>query len=68
MGIVAVLVIVLLVFFIVRVSHHRIVAGETCVSEKPASAENSAMKILNERYAKGEITDEEYKNKKSNIL
>ena len=28
---------------------------------------NSALSILDERYAKGEISDEEYKNKKMNI-
>ncbi|MGO1470682.1 MAG: SHOCT domain-containing protein [Tissierella sp.] len=28
---------------------------------------NSALEILNERYAKGEINDEEYKKKKENL-
>lgn len=31
------------------------------------TAGNSALNILNERYAKGEISEEEYKNKKAEI-
>ena len=30
-------------------------------------SENSAVKILDERYAKGELSDEEYKAKKANL-
>lgn len=31
------------------------------------AVENGALNILNERYAKGEITEEEYKRKKADI-
>lgn len=38
-------------------------------SDKPHNqiAQNNALNILNERYAKGELTEEEYRNKKKQI-
>jgi putative membrane protein len=52
---VAVLGVVLLVHYL-RKSHHNL----------PVSNSN-ALNILNERYAKGEISDEEYKKKKADM-
>jgi putative membrane protein len=42
------------------------VTGNMHKIEVPAA--NQALLILKERYAKGEITDEEYKSKKAEIL
>lgn len=59
MGIIAVLVIVALVKYIQRSSR-----GHTSSNLNI----NNALSILNERYAKGEISDEEYQKKKTEIL
>lgn len=58
MGIIAVLVIVALVKYIQRSSW----------SHKSSNINNNALSILNERYAKSEISDEEYQKKKTEIL
>jgi putative membrane protein len=58
MGVIAVLVIVALVRYIQR-------SGG---SHANSNINNSALSILDERYAKGEISDEEYKKKKTEIL
>ena len=42
------------------------VTGRAHQIEMPAM--NQALSILNERYAKGELTDEEYRAKKAEIL
>ncbi len=58
------LVICLVVYLIVRgTQHHASSHAETIKDDQSV-----ALKILNERYAKGEITDEEYKTKKMNLL
>ncbi len=59
MGIIAVLVIVALVKYIQRSSRNH--TSSNLIS-------NNALSILNERYAKGEISDEEYQKKKTEIL
>lgn len=62
--IVGALVVALVIFLIVRgTQHHAASHTETMNSDQSA-----ALQILNERYAKGEITDEEYKTKKANLL
>ncbi len=48
------------IFFIVRALAGKKAGGET--------GEKSALDILNERYARGEITREEYNEKKKDIL
>ncbi len=57
MGIIAVLVIVALVRYIQRSGN-----------QTSSNINNYALSILNERYAKGEISDEEYQKKKAEIL
>jgi uncharacterized membrane protein len=37
------------------------------ITRKPDSSKSAALAILDERYAKGEINDEEYKAKKENL-
>lgn len=64
MGILCILLIIVAVFVIVRLVRHQHFYSE---HKTGAAPENSALKILNERYAKGEISDEEYKAKKANL-
>jgi putative membrane protein len=65
MAIFCILLIALVVFIIVRLARHRhFYFGHMQAGD---AHENSALKILNERYAKGEISDEEYKAKKANL-
>ncbi len=66
LGIVCILVIILIVFLVIRYLH-RYNKRDSNHTNNPASEENTAMKILNERYARGEISEEEYKQKKSNL-
>lgn len=66
-AIICALVIALIIILIVRFAHQNTLRTQTASPERPAAPESDAMKILNERYAKGEIGDEEYKNKKLNL-
>ena len=66
-AIICALVIAFIVILIVRFAHHNSDRIQTASPERSAPPESDAMKILNERYAKGEIGDEEYKNKKANL-
>lgn len=52
--------VILGIFFIVRALAGRKTEGKM--------GEKSALDILNERYARGEITEEEYNEKKKDIL
>jgi len=65
--IVGALVVALVVILIVRAVRNPV--HSTVCAETAAGKEDSvAMRILDERYAKGAITDEEYRTKKSNLL
>jgi putative membrane protein len=65
------LLIALVVFVIVRMANGH-GHSESCHAEEAPSGKelekSVALRILDERYAKGEITDEEYKTKKMNLL
>ncbi|HID51826.1 MAG TPA: SHOCT domain-containing protein [Anaerolineae bacterium] len=41
--------------------------GSSTVTPAPASASNSALRILQERYARGEITKEEYEDMRRDL-
>lgn len=56
----AVILIAIIVYVVYKVTHK----AHTQIT--PIS-ESNAVKILDERYAKGELTDEEYKTKKANL-
>ena len=71
MWIIGAFLITLAVLLIVRMAHtpQHNAACHTSKTPSVKDLENSvAIRILNERYAKGEITDEEYKTKKMNLL
>ena len=61
---VIILVALLIVLIIGAANHHHHRMENT---SHAGEQESSALKILNERYAKGEISDEEYKAKKANL-
>ena len=75
--ILTILVIFIIVRIIIRVSHHDTyhhqhhmgMGHHDCCNwnNEEDSSYSSAKKILDERYARGEINDEEYKNKKANL-
>ena len=62
MVIILVVLLIVLIFSMANHHHHRM-ENTSYTGEQ----ESSALKILNERYAKGEISDEEYKAKKANL-
>lgn len=65
MAVLCVLLIVVAVYVFVRLAHGDHFRFEHKNTE--SVQENAALKILDERYAKGEISDEEYKAKKANL-
>ena len=67
MGLVVLVAIVLIVFLVARLSHGSVRSGENhIVNQQPGSAAR-ALDILSERYAKGELSDEEYAKKKAEL-
>ena len=60
-----IILVVLLIIIIVSARHHHHHRMEN--TSYTGEQESFALKILNERYAKGEISDEEYKAKKANL-
>jgi putative membrane protein len=59
----AALIVIVVIRMVRYPAHHR--HAQTVSGEQ---ADSEALRILKERYAKGEITDEEFKTKKSNLL
>ena len=57
----------ILILIIVGVVVHFRVHNRHYLRHDDMPSASDAMKILDERYAKGEISDEEYKNKKANM-
>lgn len=55
----------LLILFVIVYFIYKAVHGKTLYIDKTSS---SSIDILNERFAKGEINEEEYKSKKSQLL
>lgn len=62
-GLMMICLIVLIILGVVFLIRYLQPAGK----ENYRGVENNALNILNERYAKGEITEEEYKRKKAEI-
>lgn len=66
-GLVVLIAIVLIVFLVARLSHGSVRSGENhMINQQPDSAAR-ALDILSERYAKGELSDEEYAKKKAEL-
>lgn len=61
-------IIVLIIYALVRNTRNSVHPGSSTPQQMQFESTNRALAILAERYAKGEITDEEYKQKKSEIL
>ena len=57
--------IIFAVVFFTRHSNHAVHTANCCGTN--TASENVALKILNERYARGEVTEEEYNKTKSQI-
>lgn len=58
------IIVVLIIFALVRYLQHSGNISRNISSNNPS---NRAIDILNERYARGEISDDEYKRKKAEI-
>ena len=64
---VVVAIIVCVVILIAKMIKHSEAERAKFVSPAPTAPVTPAMKLLDERYAKGEISDEEYRTKKENL-
>jgi putative membrane protein len=67
MGLVVLVVIALIVFLVVRLSHGSARSGMNHVVSQHPDSSAHALDILSERYAKGELNDEEYAKKKAEL-
>lgn len=68
------LILVLILFFVFRRPYGTYHVRDCCMpgygmrgENQTQSEKNNARAILDERYVKGELTDEEYKTKKANL-
>lgn len=68
MGIGSVLVLAIIIIPIILLVNHTSSNSSQNTTTTPQSASNHALDILNERYARGEITDEEYRIKKEALV
>lgn len=72
-GLILLIIIILIIFALIRVFTHSGNSGNSGYTgySKPSDSQqdpaNRALAILAERYAKGEISDEEYRQKKAEI-
>jgi putative membrane protein len=64
MGIFWILIIVIVLYFVFR-NNNPINNNQ---NHQKRNSTDEALRILNEKYVNGEISEEEYKNKKNNIL
>lgn len=60
-GIVTIILFILVIYFLIRLFN------QDKSNSNTLSTKNNAIQILNERYARGEIDEEEYKNKLNNL-
>ena len=66
-GLVIVGIIALIIYALVRVINSAGKSGASALNETPYDNTGRALAVLAERYAKGEISDEEYRHKKAEI-
>ncbi len=66
-GLIVTVIIVLIIFALVRAVNTSGKSGYAAPHEMQHDHNNRALAVLAERYAKGEISEEEYKQKKSEI-
>lgn len=60
-GILSIIIFILVIYFLIRLF------DKNKSNSNTLSTKNNAIEILNERYARGEIDEEEYKNKLNNV-
>ncbi|MDK2946456.1 SHOCT domain-containing protein [Geotoga petraea] len=66
MGIFWILIIVIVLYFVFRNNNNNLTNNGQNYQKR--NSVDEALRILNEKYVNGEISEEEYKNKKNNIL
>lgn len=66
-GLVILVAVVLIIFLVARLSHGSIGSGTSHVVNQQPDSSARALEILSERYAKGELNDEEYAKKKAEL-
>lgn len=66
-GLLAIVVIAVVIYVFTRAGNNSLRLGHPAPTEMRQETSSRALEILTERYARGEISDEEYRQKKAEI-